>query len=130
MFNVVRNLAGFPANSVPYPVDTAATINKGNLVKVASNKVTNATSSTSSDAILGIAAETVAAGTKDTILVYDNPISVIRGNYDSLPTIFTQVKTNASASGFVSTTGGPLLIINVDTKAQTADAVIKSHIFK
>ena len=78
-FEFVRNLAGYPANPVPYELTPGEAFKKGDLVVFANGKVTKATAASVKD-ILGVMAETITAdATKVTKgLVYDNPLNVYR----------------------------------------------------
>lgn len=78
-FELVRNIAGFPANPVPYELTPSTAFKKGDLVVFSAGKVAQATSA-SVDNILGVMAETITADATAVTkgLVYDNPFNVYR----------------------------------------------------
>lgn len=81
-FEFVRNLAGFPANPVPYELTPGESFKKGDMVVFSNGKVTKATAASVKD-ILGVMAETITADASKVTkgLVYDNPLNVYRVSF-------------------------------------------------
>lgn len=131
-FEFVRNLAGFPANPVAYPLTNSEAFVKGDLVKISNGKITKATATDT--AVFGVMAETVTAAATGTTygLVYDNPLNVYRVPYTGTGTpVFgvTRSIANSQTVDADSGTGGQVVtILAVDSVKKTVDVVVTKHI--
>jgi len=131
-FDLVRNLAGFPANPVAYPLTAGESFTKGDLVKISSGKITKAAAADT--AVFGVMAETVTAAATGTTygLVYDNPLNVYRAPYTGTGTpVFGATRSIATSQTVDadSATGGQVVtVLAVDSVNKTVDVVITKHI--
>lgn len=83
-FELVANLAGFPANPVPFELTPGVAFNVGNMVGLTAGKVVKAAAGATN--VLGVMAESVtaaenAAGKTVKARVYVNPLDVFRCSF-------------------------------------------------